>query len=91
MRLLPTASLENMLRAAAALSSAPSVCHKQMIQVSASNPSCEAPESFAPRAHNSALANVAGTLALAEIANVEEEKASKLRLRMVGAAPGVGG
>ena len=34
--------------------------------------------------------NLVGALALAVIVNIEEEKASKSRLRSVGTAPGVG-
>ena len=88
MWLLPTASLENKVMATEAPSSALSLCKGQMAQGSAENPSHELPEPSAPWGRNSALGDAAGTLVSPEIANAKGEKASILRLRTAGAAPG---
>ena len=44
----------------------------------------------APRERNSVMGNVAGTLVSAEIADVKDERASKLRLRMGDYLPNEG-
>ena len=72
------------------LSSPLSVRQRQLIQESASSASYEAPQSFAPRAYDSAMDNAAGASAFPEIAAAEEESGSKLRRRIGGAAPGAG-
>ena len=72
---LPTASLENRVMVTEVLASTLSECSSYEAQVS-----------YAPWEYNSALNNLAGTSLLAEIANVAEGEASKLRLRLVGTA-----
>ena len=74
-----------------ALATATYVRHKWMIRWSALNPSREMQVTSAPWEYNAVLDNGVGLLAYAIILNVTDEKASKSRLRITGAAPGVEG
>ena len=69
------------------LTSSWAACQRQMIQGEVSSGSYGTSQSFGPRGHTSALANVVGTLAIAQIVNVKEGRASKLCLRMASTPP----
>ena len=88
--LFPTASLGNQVLVTSVLTLSPPARQRQMMQGSARNNSYEAPQFYAPLEYNFRADNMAGTLVFAEIVNVKNGRASKLRLLSGGAAPGAG-
>ena len=89
-RLSLTASHGNEVLVTDVASSSLSASKERMIQWSAAGPSYEASESFAQCEYDAVMDNAVGTLPMAEIVDVKDEKASKLRLRLSGSAPGMG-
>ena len=61
-----------------------------MIPESVANSPYEASEPISPGEYKTVMDNVVGTLALAVMVSGAGEKASKLRLLLVGTAPGAG-